>query len=354
MDSPAELRQEISRSLAPVRRLLVVRQGVRLLANAAAWGALGVLVGLLFFQLLPWLVSGRVPGFAALGCTMSGLLAAIWGVVRDARGWSWPTQEDCALALKLHSADGCLPTAVGLRNESAFAPPILRAAREAVSGAHELTLGAAISTPKLIAAPVLLLVAAVAWVACAALPVDLVAETTQAPVQPSVVSSRSAPSASDIAAFEQAMGERRQQDALGKAASDLRDEGKSEQQRQQSLDEARAQATKSGKPLPSEIPQAVPTSKGAREALAEILEAAASAAGARAEEIEKSSNGAAATDNGGEVTPNGTVASKMQTAPAYEARRFENSSEALSDQPPQRRELAQAAVDSLAKIKQGK
>lgn len=354
MESAAHVRLEIKRWLAPVRRTLVMRHAVRVLAGAISGGALGVLFGLLFLQLLPWLVEDRVPGFAAIGCALTGLLAATWGVIRNSRGWTLPTDQDCTLVLKSQSSDGSLPTAIGLPDENAFAPPILRAARDAVSGAHEINLGAAISTPNLIAAPALVLVALVAWIAGAALPVEEKAKTTQGAGQTSAVLRQSAPSASDIAAFEQSMGERKQQDALSKAASDLRDDSKSEQERQQSLDNAQAAAAKSGKPLSSEIPKSVPSSKAAREALAVKLEEAAAAAGARAEAIEKKGGPTATTDSGGEVKAAAGTSSEMQAAPRYEARRFENTSEALSDQPPQRRELAQAAVDALAKIKQGR
>jgi len=354
MDNAAQLRLEISRALAPVRRALVARQIMRVAASVVLFAALGVLAALLSTELLPWILWGRTSGLAGIACALAGVVGAVWGTIRSCQGWSWPTDEVCALVCKARTADGSLPTAVGLSRESGFAVPVFRAAQYAVSGAIELDLGVAVPTKCLIAAPVLTLLAAVLWLAIARLPLEISPSTAAPATGPNLVSRQSASLEADVAAFEQAMGERRQQDALSKAASDLRDESKTDSERQQSLDNARAEAANAGKALPGEIPQAVPASRTEREALAATLEAAAAAAGARAEAIENKGGSSSPTDGGGDAKPGESRDNDLQAAPDYDARRFDDTRAALSDQSAARRELAQAAADALAKLKQGR
>ncbi len=354
MESAVQLRLELSRELAPLRRTLVARQAMRVAAHAVLFAAIGVLVALIFACLLPWILWGHSSGVGGFACGLAGAAGAVWGMIRSCRGWHWPTEEVCALVCKSRSADGSLPTAVGLSMESDFSVPVLRAARLAVSGATALSLSDAVSTRHLIAAPILALIAVVLWVASAGLPVGGSAVSVAPLSEPNRVSRQSAPAAADVAAFEQAMGERRQQDALSKAANDLRDESKADSERQQSLDNARAEAANAGKALPGEIPQAVPASRTEREALAATLEAAAAAAGARAEAIESKGRSSSPTDGGGDAKPGESRHNDLQAAPDYDARRFDDTRAALSDQSAARRELAQAAAEALAKLKQGR
>jgi hypothetical protein len=305
-------------------------------------------------MLLPWLLFGSVWQGAIVACAFAGVVGAGLGAWRSQHGWKLPTQADCALALESRDADGSLPTAVELSAENDFSAPVLRRAQDSLNHRPELRLGSAVSTPRLVAAPLLALCAAVAMVAAGglpqraqSLPATAVAKNAAAP------NLNSTPSASDLEAFQEGLKGRQQQSALNQAASDLRDENKSDAERQKSLDNARAEASKSKSAATSEIPDKVPATKAEREALASKLEQAAAAAGARAEAIEKG-KGAATTDSGGNVKEEGPGKREMRAAPAYEPRRFENAAESLSDQSQERRVMAQAAADALAKIKQGK
>lgn len=346
----ASIRQE----LASVRRILLLRQAARLTAQSVTGAAAGVLLMILFAMVLPWLLFGSAWQGANLACAIAGVVGAGLGIWRSQRSWKVPTDRDCALALEAHNADASLPTAVELSADDRFSDLVFRNAQKSLSPRPELRLGAAVSTPQLVAAPLLALCAVVAYVAVSGLPErpdDLPAVTgAQKSATPGL---NSAPSASDLDAFRRGLNERQQQNALKQAASDLRDENRTDAERQKSLDNARAEAGKTASAAQGEIPENVPSTKAEREALATKLEQAAASAGARAEALEKG-KGAASVDSGGTVKEEGPGKSEMRPAPIYEPRRFENVGEAMSDQTQERRAIAQAAADALAKIKQGR
>lgn len=344
-------RREILRELAKVRAALLLRQCARSLAVMALGASAATLLAVVFALVLPWLLAGSSGSWVL--CALAGSAGAALGAWLSLRGRAWPSDEDCALALE-HDAQGALPTAVGLAGQDQFAAPVLARAKEALGQSHELRLGAAVSTMQLILAPLLALCACVAVIAATRLP-------QSSPAKPAAESSargesaqlRSTPTAADVEAYRQAVNERRSSDALKQAASDLRDEGKTDAERKASLDKAREEAARGKAASPETIPANVPASKAEREKAAARLEEAAAAAASRAEALEKG-KGSATSESGGDVKPGETGARDMRPAPAYEPRRFDDAGQALSDQPAERRALAQAAVDALANIKQGR
>ncbi len=349
----ASIRQDLAHALARVRIVLMLRQAARLLALSVASAAAGVLLAVLFVMFLPWLLFGSVWQGALFACVLAGITGAGLGAWCSQRNWSWPNESDCALALESQGSDASLPTAVVLSADDQFNGPVLRKAQEALLHRSEIRLGAAVSTPRLVAAPLLALCAAVALVAAGGLPQRFPSLPASADAKHVAAPSlNSTVSASDLDAFQKGLNERQQQSALKQAASDLRDESKSQAERQQSLDHARAEVAKAKAATAGEIPENVPASRAERETLAGKLEQAAAAAGARAEAVEKGKS-AATTDSGGTVKEEGPAKREMRPAPVYEPRRFENAGESLSDQTQERRAVAQAAVDALAKIKQG-
>lgn len=356
MDSAAQMKHELSRELARVRLALLGRQFARAAARALAFASCGVLLAVLFARLLPWLVTGHTSTMAEVALALAGAAGAALGLWRSFHGWNYPTDADCALAIESEHADASLPTAVELGTEGGFAAPVLERARQTVLQHPALRLGAAVSTVTVVGAPLLALLAVVAVIAGAQLPANNAAPQLSAPTEQSRNAAlRSTPSAADVTAYEQAMGERQKQSALAKAASDLRDESKTDAQRQQSLDDARNAASKGASAAEADktVPEKAPAGKAEREALAAKLEAAAATAGTRADALERG-KGAAITDTGGSVNVDANKPRAMQPAPHYEPRRFENTREALSDQSAARREMAQAAAEALAKIKQGR
>lgn len=352
--APEAIRRELGRELARVRFALLMRQAARLAALATVGAALGVLLGVLFTSVLPWLLFGVAWQAALAACALAGVAGAACGAWFSQRGWDWPSETDCALALEARDADGSVPTAVEISSSDRFCAPVLRCARASLGSARQLRLGAALSVPRLVAAPLLALCAGVVLLASSSLPSSTAGLPTSAHPQVAAMPRLNAvPSATDLDAYQKGLNERRQQDALKQAASDLRDESKTDAQRQKSLDRARSEAAKSGATDATEIPQQVPAGKAEREALAAQLEQAAKAAGARAEAHEKG-KGASVSDNGGNVKDGGAGETEFRSAPAYEPRRFDDAGQSLSDQPQERRVIAQAAADALARIKQGR
>lgn len=353
MSTASDLRPELVRELARVRLILVGRQVARAAMYGVALGAAGVLLGVLFGQIMPWMLVGSAREEALVAIAALGVAGALAGVWRSFSAWSWPSDLDCALAIEDEHADASLPTAVGLAEKDGFALLVMGRASQALSKRPGLRLSAAIPTPLLVAVPLLALCSTVLLSAGLSLPV--VASARKAPVQAAMVRPlRSSVSAHDMAAYAQALGEREQQSALAKAASDIRDATKSDADMQASLDAARAAAAKAGaNALKDVIPERVPPTMAEREALAKALEAAAASAGARADALERG-KGAGVADAGSTATPEAGKPQIMQPAPVYDPRRFEDAREALSDQSGERRALAQAAADALAKIKQGR
>jgi hypothetical protein len=224
---------------------------------------------------------------------------------------------------------------------------------------RQVELPVAVSTRLLVMGPVLALTALVCGVFAQTLPrraVEHEADVRHAPasaVKEAGASARGSTEA-DLRAYEQALGLRRAQASLEHLARELRDERRSSAELQKSLDDAR-QSAKGGKDEVAsgvELPATAPQTKEAREELAKRVDEAAAVAARKAAAVENG-KGAGTVDGGGGVKDGGATGSSMEPAPAYAPRRFEDASAALSDQSSSRRALAQAAVESLARIKKG-
>lgn len=346
-------------ALAKMRVRLVLRQLARITPRLLVGGAVGVLASVAFVAWLPWLAFGSAWPLwqpLALAGAAGGALASFGHALSR---WHLPDVTDCALALEMgrKDADAVISTALTAGGQGAFGPKLLDLAQARAGDGAPLELPPAVASRWLVAGPVAVLLALVAWLAAARLPLEVAVQPRdELPVATasSGAGTSSSASAADLKAFEQAMGLRREQTSMKELASVLRDDKATAEQKQAALDKARAsQASRAESSGPS-LPDQVPAEAAAQEDLARRAEQAAMAAGARAQAVEEGHAGAAVDGSGGVAGEPSRPAGAMEAAPSYNPRSFEGEGGALSGQAAERRALAQSAVDALARIRQGK
>lgn len=346
-------------ALATMRTRLVGRQIARVVPRLLAGGAAGALSAVVLLAWLPWLAFGSAWALWQ-PLSFAGVAAgALVELVRAMKGWRLPDATDCALALEMgrKDSDAVISTALAAAGTGAFGPALLGIAQVRAAEGGPLELPPAVASRWLVAGPLAALLALVAGLAAARLPLEVAAKPgAGAPAVSGRTASGAASSGSadDLKAFEQAMGLRREQASMKELASVLRDPRATAEERQAALEKARASQGGRSESLDQILPEKVPADVSAQEELARRVEQAAAAAGARARAAEEGRAGAAVDGSGGATGEAVRSAAVMEVAPAYNPRSFEGEGQTLAGQGAERRALAQSAVDALARIRQGK
>ena len=263
----------LTAELARVRLAIVLRQVARSACLCIIWASVAGLLATSLFFLMPWVLFGSQGTLAlptTIGLSMAGAMAGCW---RSLRGWNWPSSTDCALALDFgrQPRDDALATVLALPASHHFTGLILARAQAQIGHSGDLRLPPAVSTANFVAAPLLGLAAIVSVLFAMQLdPRGVELAEQAAPTQQSRTAANagtSSSSAAELKAFEEALGLRKMQSSMEGLAADLRDEGKTQEARQASLDNARLAL---GKAVPVEgggleLPAVVPSTAAARE-----------------------------------------------------------------------------------------
>lgn len=331
-----------------LRRLWARRLLRACVSGAIAAGAAG-LIAVALLVALPLALSIAFEPAHWVAIAVSGV-ALVVGVARKLAVTRAPTLHDAALSLeaRLEHGNGSLATALEL-SDSRFLKPVLAHASSDLSAALAKPAPHVLDIRPTILAPAVLLAATTALVWAFSL------EATGAPggghAQSPVTTAFSVDvpsgrSAEDRAMLARALGLQKAAETMRKAAEAMRSESALPDQRQAALEEARKSAAESGDAElvlgGSELPEIAPSDDAEREALASRLESLAMGAGQRAE----GSGGTTDTGRDGVQTAEG-AGPGFVPFPRFSLRASQPEGAELTAQTPERRALAQRAMNEL-------
>ena len=351
-------RAELEARLRGVASRLVVRQFARAGFAGVAGGGVGLGLGVLFLEVLPRLLFGAGGGPASIvACAVVGLAVSAGYVLRR---FNVPDVHEAALALeaRLEKDTGALAAMLRVQEDGAFYRPLLAQAQADYAVASCAPAPELISTPRLVAVPLVVLVSAVAfiWVLTVDVPEHRNtggAESAGGATSWSPVDVGNGRSAEDKTAYRKAIGMTEVAASLNKAAATLRDRNASREDKTRALTDAQSALADGRSEVagaqPIELPNELPANMTEQDALAEKISAAAAAL---AREAGRVTNGVDGTEDtgGGDVFGDPTSARDLvpfsKQLPVEATRQ-----EALATQTPARRTMANRAIAELERIR---
>ena len=350
-------RLELETRLKGVAARLVARQFARAGFSALAGAGIALGLGVLFLDLLPRLLFATTAGVLPVAaCALGGFVVA---TVYEFRKFRTPTLQDAALSLesRLEHDTGALGAALRTGEDSAFYRPLLVQAGEDFAQADRAPAPVLISTVRLVAVPLIVLAAGVAflWVLTAGVPQAPGGGDEGANESPSAwapVDIGGGRTAAEQAAYREALGMKETAATLNRSAATLQDASASLEEKTRALRNAEA-ALAEGKAVSAEmesidLPGELPDSEADQQALAEKIMQAAAALADAAARIEE---GAATEDTGGNGEFGESTAARELVPFPPPAAIAPRAQEALAVQTPARREMAKRAVAALERVR---